>query len=70
VWESLLHMDNPYKDYDEERLREYLSEEMELKSETGTEFQYSNIGAGILGYVLTTIEQKSYEELVQQFLNR
>lgn len=68
VWESLLHMENPYKDYDEDKLREYLTEEMELKAEPGTEFQYSNIGAGILGYTLTQIEQKSYEELLQEII--
>ncbi len=66
VWESLLHMDNPYKDYDENKLRDYLNNDLELQSEPGTKFQYSNIGAGVLGYVLTKIENKSYEELLQE----
>ncbi|MEL7833474.1 serine hydrolase domain-containing protein [Fodinibius sp. Rm-B-1B1-1] len=65
VWESLWHMDNPYRDYNEEKLREYMSSEMELE-EDGSSFQYSNIGAGILGYALTQIEGKSYEEMLQQ----
>lgn len=66
VWESLLHMDNPYKDYDENKLQDYLINELELQSEPGLEFQYSNIGAGVLGYVLTKIENKSYEQLLQE----
>ena len=66
VWESLWHLDNPYKDYDENKLLEYMSEEMTLSGQQGSTFQYSNIGAGILGYVLTQIEGKSYEEMLQE----
>ncbi|WP_441000123.1 serine hydrolase domain-containing protein [Fodinibius sp. SL11] len=66
VWESLWHMDNPYKDYDEKKLREYLSHEMELANKSETPWQYSNIGAGILGYTLTQIEGQSYEQMLQQ----
>lgn len=66
VWESLLHLDNPYKDYDENKMLDYLKNELELQSEPGAKFQYSNIGAGVLGYVLTKIENNSYEELLQE----
>lgn len=66
VWESLWHLDNPYKDYDEEKLREYMSKEMTLNGRADSTFQYSNIGAGILGYVLTQVEGKPYEEMLQQ----
>jgi len=66
VWESLWHMDNPYKDYDENKLRDYMSNEMEPANEPGTSWQYSNIGMGILGYMLSHIEDKTYEEMLQQ----
>lgn len=66
IWESIWHMDNPYKDYNETKLRKYMSSEMELEHDPGTTFQYSNIGAGILGYVLTQIENQSFEEMLQQ----
>ena len=66
VWESLWHMDNPYKDYDEKKLRDYMSNQMELTNDSENPWQYSNIGAGILGYTLTQIEGKSYEEMLQQ----
>lgn len=68
IWESIWHMDNPYKDFDEDKLREYMSNEMELNSDPGASLQYSNIGAGILGYTLTQVEGKSYEEMLQQRL--
>ncbi|MGM0588075.1 MAG: serine hydrolase domain-containing protein [Bacteroidota bacterium] len=70
VWESLGHLDNPYKDYDEDKLRDYMSNEMELASSPDSTWQYSNIGAGILGYTLTQIEGQSYEEMVQQRIFR
>lgn len=66
VWESLLHMDNPYKDYDETKLREYMREDMVTVREPGNSFRYSNIGAGMLGYVLTRVSGESYETMLQQ----
>ncbi|GAA5520234.1 hypothetical protein Asal01_00165 [Fodinibius salicampi] len=68
IRELLWHMDNPYKDYDEEKLRNYMSNKMESENERGKVFQYSNIGAGILGYVLTQFEDQSYEEMLQQVI--
>ncbi|MFZ6050509.1 serine hydrolase domain-containing protein [Halocola ammonii] len=66
VWESLWHMDNPYKDFDEDKLRDYMSNEMEIEDESESSWQYSNIGPGILGYTLTQIEGRSYEEMLQE----
>lgn len=66
LWESLWNMDNPYKNYGETKLRAYLQQEIEVENEPGSSFRYSNIGAGILGYVLTRIEHKSYEALLRE----
>ncbi len=68
VWESLWHLDNPYKDYDEAKLRNYLQNEMELLAEPGEKYQYSNIGAGLLGYILTQVEHRAYEQLLQDMV--
>ncbi|MDX1639900.1 MAG: serine hydrolase domain-containing protein, partial [Balneolaceae bacterium] len=65
ILESLFHMDNPYRDYNEEKLRSYLTEKMELKSEPGTTYRYSNIGAGLLGFVLARATGMTYEKLLQ-----
>lgn len=70
VWESIWHMDNPYRDYDEEKLRDYLVNDLELVGDQGKTFQYSNIGAGLLGYVLTNVTGQTYEEMLQQRIFR
>ncbi|HEY0653648.1 MAG TPA: serine hydrolase domain-containing protein [Chryseosolibacter sp.] len=57
---------NPYRDYDETKLREYLSTQLKVAQEPGTKYEYSNLAVGLLGYVLSKIEMKSYEELLQQ----
>lgn len=61
-------MGNPYKEFDEEKLRKYLSRQIELEYEQDKEFQYSNIEAGILGYVLTQVDDQSYGQMLQQMI--
>jgi CubicO group peptidase (beta-lactamase class C family) len=56
--------ENPYKDYKEKELEEYLTTHLELLN-TG-EYQYSNTGAGLLGYTLSEIENETYESLLQK----
>jgi CubicO group peptidase (beta-lactamase class C family) len=55
--------ENPYKEYKEKELKEYLTKHLEL-SNKGVN-QYSNLGAGLLGYTLGKIENDSYESLLQ-----
>jgi len=55
---------NPYKDYTIERLYEYLGS-CTLTRPPGESFEYSNIGMGLLGSILSTRSEKSYEEMVQ-----
>jgi CubicO group peptidase (beta-lactamase class C family) len=62
----LIDQDNPYKDYDEEKLISYLTKEVELNQEPGIKYEYSNLGAGILGFELATISKSSYESLLQE----
>lgn len=47
-------------------MRSYIKAEIKLENDPGEAFQYSNIGVGILGYLLTQIEGYSYEEMLQQ----
>jgi CubicO group peptidase (beta-lactamase class C family) len=63
---SVMHPDNPYQDYDRQKLRKYMREEMSLNREPATVYEYSNLGAGMLGYVLEQINRQPYEELLQQ----
>ena len=55
--------ENPYKEYREKELEEYLTKHLELLNKE--KFQYSNLGAGLLGYTLSKIENTTYENLLQ-----
>ncbi|WP_200976987.1 serine hydrolase [Echinicola sp. 20G] len=63
---AMANPQNPYKGYDEEKLKAYLMEELSLLDTSGMKSQYSNLGAGLLGYTLGVIEDESYSELLQQ----
>jgi serine-type D-Ala-D-Ala carboxypeptidase/endopeptidase len=55
---------NPYVDYDARRLSEYLTKHG-IKKPPETTFLYSNLGFGLLGYVLALKAHMSYAQLVQ-----
>ena len=55
--------ENPYKEYKEKELEEYLTKHLELLNKG--KYQYSNLGAGLLGYTLSKIENTTYENLLQ-----
>ncbi|MXV37634.1 serine hydrolase [Flavobacteriaceae bacterium Ap0902] len=57
---------NPYKDYNEEKLIRYLKDSLSLHN-AGT-YQYSNLGAGLLGYILSKNEHDSYENILQRYI--
>jgi CubicO group peptidase (beta-lactamase class C family) len=57
---------NPYRDYDENTLLDDLQNNINLKKK-GV-LRYSNLGAGLLGYTLSKIAEKNYEDLLQQQL--
>ncbi len=55
--------DNPYADYTEKRMLDFLSK-YELTRDPGEQYEYSNFGAGLLGFVLARKAGKPYEQLV------
>jgi len=59
---------NPYKAYDVELLMQYLSGDFELMTLPGESYAYSNLGAGLLGHILTVEAGKSYEQLLQEII--
>jgi len=55
---------NPYIDYSADDIYTFL-DQYDLKRAPGVEFEYSNLGMGLLGDILTKKTGKSYEELVK-----
>ena len=54
---------NPYKEYKKKELEDYIKNQLELSNKG--KYQYSNLGAGLLGYTLSKIENETYESLLQ-----
>lgn len=54
---------NPYADYTPEELYQFLHNHS-LKRMPGKEFEYSNVGMGLLGHILSKQAGQNYEELI------
>ena len=54
---------NPYADYTVDQLYQFLSS-YELKRDIGSQYEYSNLGGGLLGHVLALRAGTDYESLV------
>ncbi len=61
--------DNPYADYTAEKLFEFLSG-YTLPRDIGASYEYSNLGAGLLGEALARRAGKSYEALLAERIFR
>ena len=57
---------NPYKSYDEAALIDYFENHLKLEFEPGSKVVYSNLGTGILSYLISKIEEKNFEQVVQE----
>jgi CubicO group peptidase (beta-lactamase class C family) len=68
IWNAIFSADNPYKNFDEDKLKTYLSKEVELEYTPGSDHSYSNLGAGFLGYVLERATGQTYEELLSEHI--
>jgi len=62
---ALFSQDNPYKNYDEDKLQKYLSGD-NLRLRGVGEVKYSNVGAGLLGHLLTHVAERDYESLLKE----
>lgn len=58
--------DDPYKEYTTEVLEKYMKEQAVLDETPGTTYAYSNLGAGLLGYILSKQSNMTYDTLLKQ----
>jgi len=58
--------DNPFKHYSEEQLATYFTQNLRLDSLPGEKYQYSNLGSGLLSYILSRIDGKPFAKLVAE----
>ncbi len=61
---SFADMSNPYADYTIDNLNTFLDEHT-LRRDPGSEFEYSNLGMGLLGNLLAHRAGQTYEQLVK-----
>lgn len=57
---------NPFKNYTEDQLITYLSQNLRLDSQPGEKHVYSNLGSGLLSYIISMIERKPFAEVVTE----
>jgi len=62
------NIDNPYADYDKEKLYEFLNS-CKLERKPGESFQYSNLAVGTLGHILELSTQKDYQQLLKDIIS-
>jgi len=59
-------INNIYKNYKPSDLEYFLKNEMRLYEKPGTNYDYSNTGAGLLGYILGKAHQSDYSTILQE----
>lgn len=64
-WNCVKDPGNPYAGYSEEDLNSYLRN-VNLVHPVGSRYLYSNVGMGILGWVISKENAKPYEELLKE----
>ncbi|MFV0590008.1 MAG: serine hydrolase domain-containing protein [Draconibacterium sp.] len=59
---------NPYKNYSEEDLVEYLCNDSGARTLPGEKYEYSNLGAGLLAYLLEKKAVADYETMLKKYI--
>ncbi len=61
-------IEDPYANYTINNLESYLQNHLSLNYESGTDFEYSNTGVGLLGYILSQKMESNYEDMLQNLI--
>lgn len=60
--------ENPFVDFDNKKFEQYLAKNMQLNFVPGTQYDYSNLGAALLGYLLEIKTRQTYSSLLQSYV--
>lgn len=60
--------ENPFVDYDNKKFVQYLKTTMKLNFVPGIQYDYSNLGAALLGYLLEIKTGKTFDKLLQSMV--
>lgn len=58
--------ENPFSNYNEDELITYLTKELQMECAPGEKVIYSNLGSGLLSYVISKIEGRPFSEIVEE----
>lgn len=61
---DLSNIIDPYRSYDQQALYDFLNAYQPTRA-VGEQREYSNLGFGLLGHILSVIDQKSYEDVIR-----
>jgi CubicO group peptidase (beta-lactamase class C family) len=64
--QSNFDKENPFRNYTEDQLISYLTQNLRLDSQPGEKHLYSNLGAGLLSYIISKIEGKPFAKVVTE----
>jgi CubicO group peptidase (beta-lactamase class C family) len=67
-WKAIFNPSDPYKKYDENKLDEYLKNDISLDYPKGSRSEYSNLGMGLVSYALRKFSGKTYEQLANDLI--
>jgi CubicO group peptidase (beta-lactamase class C family) len=65
---AIFNRSDPYKNYDEKKLDEYLKNDVSLSYPSGTKSEYSNLGMGLLSYSLRKFSGHNFEKLARDMI--
>ena len=58
--------ENPFSNYHEENLVDYLKNELVMESSPGEKANYSNLGFALLSYIISKMENKPFSQIVEE----
>ena len=65
-FQAVLSPKNPYKSYTDQKLEEYLKNDISTEYQKGSKSEYSNLGMGLLSYTLRKISGKTFEQMAKE----